>query len=96
MLGVHGKILLVDLNNHQFQIEEIPEEVYRRYLGGYGLGAYYLYKHIPANCDPLGPENILGFTPGLLTGTSAGFSGRFSVVAKRIADQRRVQQRWMG
>lgn len=83
MLGVHGKILVVDLSNQQYQIEELPEEVYRRYLGGYGLGAYYLYKHIPADCDPLGPDNILGFCPGLLTGSGAGFSGRFAVVAKR-------------
>jgi aldehyde:ferredoxin oxidoreductase len=82
MLGVHGKILVVDLSNHTYKIEELPEEVYRRYLGGYGLGAYYLYKHIPANCDPLGPDNILGFCPGLLTGSGAGFSGRFSVCAK--------------
>ncbi len=82
MQGVHGKILVVDLSSHQYEIEELPEEVYRRYLGGYGLGAYYLYKHIPPNCDPLGPDNILGFTPGLLTGTGAGFSGRFSVCAK--------------
>jgi aldehyde:ferredoxin oxidoreductase len=82
MKGVHGKILVVDLSNQQYQIEELPEEVYRRYLGGYGLGAYYLYKHISADCDPLGPDNILGFCPGLLTGTGAGFSGRFAVVAK--------------
>lgn len=82
MKGVHGKILVVDLSSHQYQVEELPEEVYRRYLGGYGLGAYYLYKHIPANCDPLGPDNILAFTPGLLTGTGAGFSGRWSVCAK--------------
>lgn len=82
MKGVHGKILVVDLTSQQYEVEELPEEIYRRYLGGYGLGAYYLYKHIPANCDPLGSDNILGFTPGLLTGTAAGFSGRFSVCAK--------------
>jgi len=82
MKGVHGKILVVDLSKQQYQIEELPEEIYRRYLGGYGLGAYYLYKHIPADCDPLGPDNILGFTPGLLTASGAGFSGRFSVCAK--------------
>jgi aldehyde:ferredoxin oxidoreductase len=82
MKGVHGKILVVDLSSQQYQIEELPEEVYRRYLGGYGLGAYYLYQHIPPGSDPLGPDNILGFTPGLLTGTGAGFSGRWAVCAK--------------
>lgn len=82
MKGVHGKILVVDLSSHAIQIEDLPEEIYRHYLGGYGLGAYYLYKHIPADCEPLGPNNILGFCPGLLTGTGAGFSGRFAVCAK--------------
>ncbi len=73
---------MVDLSSQQYHIEELPEEVYRRYLGGYGFGAYYLYKHIPSNCDPLGPDNIIGFSPGLLTGSGAGFSGRWSVCAK--------------
>ena len=30
-------------------------------------GVYYLYKHIPAGADPLGPDNILGLVSGLLT-----------------------------
>ncbi|MBN1318041.1 MAG: hypothetical protein JXA42_21340, partial [Anaerolineales bacterium] len=33
-------------------------------------------------CDPLGPGNILGFTPGLLTGSGAPFSGRYMVCGK--------------
>ena len=31
---------------------------------------------------PLSPESIIGFFPGLLTGTAAPFSGRFMVVGK--------------
>ncbi|MBN1315369.1 MAG: hypothetical protein JXA42_07875, partial [Anaerolineales bacterium] len=50
MSGYHGKILVVDLTNHSYEIEELPEEVYRKYLGGYGLGAYYIYKHIEPGC----------------------------------------------
>ena len=82
MKGVHGKILIVDLTKRTFQVEEPPEQVYRKYLGGYGLGAWYLYSHIKPGCDPLGPDNILGFTPGLLNGTGAGFSGRYMVCGK--------------
>lgn len=82
MNGVHGKILVVDLTTRTYRIEELPEEIYRKYLGGYGLGAYYIYKHIKVGCDPLGPDNILGFTPGLLNGTGAGFSGRYMVCGK--------------
>ena len=68
MNGVHGKILVVDLTGGGIEIEELHEEVYRRYLGGYGLGAYYIYRNIEVGTDPLGPGNILGFTPGMLTG----------------------------
>src|SRR5512136_1238916 len=82
MKGCTGKILVVDLTTRSYEIQELPEEVYRRYLGGYGLGAYYLYRHIKPGCDPLGPDNILGFTPGLLTGSGAGFSGRYTVCGK--------------
>ena len=82
MKGFHGKILVVNLTDQSYEIEQLPEEVYRKYLGGYGLGAYYLYKHIPPNCNPLGPDNMLGFIPGLLTGSGAAFSGRFAVCGK--------------
>lgn len=82
MKGVHGSILVVDLAARTYQIEELPEDVYRKYLGGYGLGAYYIYEHIEVGCDPLGPDNILGFTPGLLTGSGAPFSGRYMVCGK--------------
>jgi aldehyde:ferredoxin oxidoreductase len=35
--------------------------------------------------DPLGPENILGFTAGVFTGTKAHGAGRFQVIAKSPA-----------
>jgi aldehyde:ferredoxin oxidoreductase len=37
---------------------------------------------MPVNADPLGPENILGFLSGLLTGTGSLFTGRWMVVGK--------------
>jgi aldehyde:ferredoxin oxidoreductase len=47
-----------------------------------GLGAYILYNRMPAGADPLGPENILGFCSGFLTGTGSLFSGRWTLVGK--------------
>ncbi len=52
------------------------------YLSGLGLGAYILFNRIPAGADPLGPDNILGFLTGLLTGTGTFFSGRWMVAGK--------------
>ena len=80
--GYWGKIIFVNLTAGQIEVEQPPEEIYRRYLGGYGLGVHYLYQRIPANADPLGPQNILAFLPGLLTGSGAQFSGRFMVAAR--------------
>ena len=80
--GYWGKILHVDLSTRQIEVESPPEQLYRDYLGGYGLGVRVLYERIPAQADPLGPENILAFLPGLLTGSGAQFSGRFMVAAR--------------
>ncbi|MHA1584650.1 MAG: aldehyde ferredoxin oxidoreductase N-terminal domain-containing protein, partial [Promethearchaeota archaeon] len=77
-----GKILWVDLSSNKFTEENVPEDIYRKYLGGYGLGVYYIYKNIQPDCDPMGPENILGFVPGALTGSPAPLTGRFMVCGK--------------
>ncbi|MHA1932395.1 MAG: aldehyde ferredoxin oxidoreductase family protein [Promethearchaeota archaeon] len=80
--GYFGKILWVDLSEGVFKEENLPEEYYRSYLGGYGLAAKLLYEHIPAKTDPLSSESIFGFFPGLLTGTMAPMTGRFMVAGK--------------
>jgi aldehyde:ferredoxin oxidoreductase len=77
-----GKILMVDLSNGTMTEEAIPDSVYEQYLSGMGLGAYILYNRLPADADPLGPENILGFCSGFLTGTGSFFSGRWTLVGK--------------
>lgn len=80
--GFWGRTLMVDLTSGDISEQVLSEDVYRRHLGGYGLGVYVLHQAIPAGVDPLGPENVLGFVPGLLTGSGAPFSGRFMVVGK--------------
>jgi aldehyde:ferredoxin oxidoreductase len=80
--GFWGKLLFVDLTSGECRMEGIPEERVRRTLGGGGLGAQILLEQMEPGADPLGPQNILGFLPGLLTGTGAPFSGRFMVVGR--------------
>ena len=77
----NGKILSVDLNACELKAEQLPDEFYRAYFGGYGAGARLLFDRIPKGADPLGPSNVLGFMPGLLGGTPF-FGSRFAVVAK--------------
>jgi aldehyde:ferredoxin oxidoreductase len=77
-----GKILNVNLSAGNFESENLNEELCREYIGGYGIGARLLYDRIPAGCDPLGPDNILGFLTGPLTGTPAIIGSRFVVCGK--------------
>jgi len=80
--GTMGRIALVDLDREEIRIEQPSDEVYLKYLGGYGLGAYYLYRLQKPKVDPLGPENHLGFFVGLLTGTPTITGNRYVVVGK--------------
>ncbi len=82
MKSCMGKVLRVDLTSGRITAEQIPDAVYDAVLSGKGLGAWYLYKNIPAGADPLGPENLLGFVSGALTGTGAFLCGRWTVGCK--------------
>jgi aldehyde:ferredoxin oxidoreductase len=77
-----GRILLVDLTEGRIKEERISEEICRGFIGGNGLGVRILYERMRARIDPLGPENILGFVVGSLTGTPAPGSGRHMLVTK--------------
>ncbi|MGB5912049.1 MAG: aldehyde ferredoxin oxidoreductase N-terminal domain-containing protein, partial [Promethearchaeia archaeon] len=80
--GFFGKVLWVDLSNGKFEEANLPDKLYLHYLGGYGLGCRILYENMKPGIDPLSPESILGFFPGLLTGTTAPLSGRYMVIGK--------------
>ena len=80
--GYAGKILRVNLSTNTTSVEEIDEEFCRKYIGGAGFVAYYLYKELKAGIDPLGPDNKLIFAPGPLTGVSIAGSDRNCVGAK--------------
>jgi len=80
--GVLHKIAWVNLSKGEVRIEEPDDALYTKYLGGYGLGAYYLFTRQPAKVDPLGPKNTLGLTTGPLTGTLAITGNRFIAVGK--------------
>ena len=60
----------------------LTEAVARQYIGGYGIGAKILFERMKPGSNALGPDNILGFATGPLTGTPALFSGRYTVVCK--------------
>ena len=80
--GYMGKILWVDLTRGNFKQEPLDENMARQFIGGYGIGARILFNRMKPGADPLGPDNILGFTTGPLTGTPAISGTRYTVVGK--------------
>lgn len=80
--GYNNQILEVDLTNQSWSVKEIGENNMRKYMGGEGFVAHTLLNEIPAGADPLGPENVLVFSTGILTGAPVGGSGRHAVGAK--------------
>ena len=80
--GYTGNILHVDLSSKKLWIENPPEAFYRTYWGGRALAFYYMLHQMKTHTDPLSPDNLLIFAPGVLTGTPAPAIPRYTVCAK--------------
>jgi len=80
--GYTGKILRVNLTNRSTSVEEPGDRFYRQYFGGSALVGYYLLKEVAPGIDPLGPENKLIFSAGVVTGLPTAGCGRSDVGAK--------------
>jgi len=82
MHGWRGKVLRVDLSQNKIHEEPLDPQVARDYIGGRGIGVYYLLKEADPQCDPLGPENPLIMAVSPLTGTRAPTGARYMVMTK--------------
>ncbi len=80
--GYMGQLLFVNLTTGKITVETPDDDLYRNYIGGYGLGARILYDRMKPGADPLGPDNMLGLVTGPLTGTPTASGARFEAVAK--------------
>ncbi len=82
IFGWTGKLLRVDLSSQQIREEQIPEKVLHRFIGGKGLGTYYLYKEVPVRTNPLGAENRFYLATGPTQGTRIPITGRCTAISK--------------
>jgi len=80
--GWWGRILWVDLSKREAKPFEYPPEWALDYLGGRGLAARILWEYLEPGADPLGPDNLLIFAVGPLTGLNLPSSGKMVVAAK--------------
>ena len=68
-MPLNRKIAYIDLTTGDIQIKPIPLDVRKKFLGGRGLDAYLLYNHTKKGCDPIGPDNTLMVSGGILCAT---------------------------
>jgi len=80
--GYNGVILHVNLSSGELREERPEETFYRTYMGGSGLALDYILKMMPAGVDPLGPDNVLVISTGILTGAPISGQSRVMVNAK--------------
>jgi aldehyde:ferredoxin oxidoreductase len=73
-------ILRVNMTDQTYSLGEVPEAY--RTLAGRALTSTIIADEVPPLCHPLGPNNKIVFSPGLVTGTPAPTSARVSVGAK--------------
>ncbi len=82
LYGYNGRILRVNLTDGQISAESLDEETLRKWVGGLGIGAKYLYDEVPAGVAWNDPENRIIFACGPLNGTRISGSGTVSVITK--------------
>lgn len=80
--GWFGKLLRINLTTQTSTVEDIPQDVLKKYLGGAALGAKILYDELAPGIDPLGEENKLLYTTGPLTGTNSPCASRLNIATK--------------
>lgn len=81
-MALKRKAAFVDLTAGRIEIKEIPRQLREQYVGGRGIDMYLLYNLLEPGIDPLGPENVLLVSAGLLTGTPAPAAARTHVGGK--------------
>jgi aldehyde:ferredoxin oxidoreductase len=82
MNGWQGKVLRVNLTDGTIKTEPLDPQVARDYIGGRGLGIYYLNQLADAGVDPFSAENPIIMATGPLTGTGAPTGARYMVMTK--------------
>ena len=80
--GYIGRVLRVDLSTGKISVEPLDDSILRKFIGGAGLGARYLYDEVPPGVEWSDPENRLLFFSGPFGGTRYAGSGMIAVVSK--------------
>jgi len=80
--GYGGRALHIDLSHRHFRIEPLEPSWIKPVIGGRAANSKRLLEELDTGCDPLGPDNILIFGIGPLTGSFLPASAFYTVSAK--------------
>ncbi len=80
--GYGGRVLRINLAERKSQIEMLDPLWVRDVIGGRAANTKRLFEELNPDCDPLGPDNILIFGIGPLTGSLLPASAYYTVSAK--------------
>ena len=80
--SIRGKLLRVDLSKRKIRTKALGENVFKRFIGGKGLGIKVLLEETDPQLDPLSPANTLIFMTGPVNGTLLSGAAKFGVFFK--------------
>ena len=80
--GYGGKILRIDLTERRYKAEELKKSWMKNVIGGRAANSKRLFEELNPSCNPLGPDNILIYGIGPLTGSFLPASAYFTLSAK--------------
>ncbi|MFH1294082.1 MAG: aldehyde ferredoxin oxidoreductase N-terminal domain-containing protein, partial [Pseudomonadota bacterium] len=81
-IGYAGKVLRVDLTGLKIWTEDLDMPTVKKWVGGVGLGAKYLYQEVPPGVEWSDPKNRLIWTTGPLAGTGVAGAATINIMAK--------------
>ncbi|MGI6784935.1 MAG: aldehyde ferredoxin oxidoreductase family protein [Aminivibrio sp.] len=76
------KIGVINLAARTSEDMTVSDDLLKKYIGGSGLGVYFLFKYGAHRAEPLSPENPLVFMNGPFQGTGIPTSGRHQILAR--------------
>ncbi len=77
-----GQLLHVDLTRRKIQSTTIPQDIRRKYIGGWGMAVKYITDLVDPRVDPLSADNAFVVMTGPLCGTLVPTSSRTCLVSK--------------
>jgi aldehyde:ferredoxin oxidoreductase len=82
LAGYVGKVLRVNLSKGNLSEESLNEGTLKKWVGGVGLGAKYLYDEVAPGIEWSDPRNRLIWTTGPLAGSGVSGAATFNVTTK--------------